>query len=228
MLTALTISKKPHQIATGFDQSSHATLIGLPPRALSNAHESVIRPTYKARSSQPLRRPRPAVRRGTALTELSGAAGHSNVPDFMSRRRAAIDLPVLNVIFLRSWVVPPGSFAARGVFDGQASLIAHKAAPEFPLQCQHFDRCHIGAVPLCDRRYFGDRRAYRARGRVRAAGTLHPAAHPQRRRATPLPAGVAQWIGRRRRIPNATIVSGCSSKAGPVAGFGLSLCLICG
>jgi hypothetical protein len=39
---------------------------------------------------------------------------------------------------------------------------------------------------------------------------------------------LAQWIGRRRRIPNATIVSGCSSKAGSAAGFGLSHCLICG
>src|SRR5580692_1427157 len=56
MLTALTNSKKPHQIATGFDQSSHATLIEVPPRALPNAHESVIRPTYKARSSQTARR----------------------------------------------------------------------------------------------------------------------------------------------------------------------------
>src|SRR5580704_8783423 len=68
MLTALTKSKKPHQIATGFDQSSHATLIGLPPQALPNAHESVIRLTYKARSSQ---------------TFMAAAAGRS------SRRGAA-------------------------------------------------------------------------------------------------------------------------------------------
>lgn len=142
-LTALTISKKTHQIATGFDQSSHAMLIGLPPRALPNAHESVIRLTYKARSSQTFGPPRPAVHRGKAPGELSGAAGHSNVPGFMSRMmQAALDLRVLNAIFLESPVVPMLSVGARGVFDGrcrqfpQPRRIAQKAAPAIPLYCQ--------------------------------------------------------------------------------------------
>src|SRR6202050_4212769 len=83
MLTALTISKKPHQIATGFDQSSHATLIGLPPRALPNAHESAIRPTYKARSSQTFGRwPFATATRGAGW---QGSAGRLNGPGLMSR-----------------------------------------------------------------------------------------------------------------------------------------------
>src|SRR5580704_11405745 len=83
MLTALTTSKKPHQIATGFDQSSHATFIGLPPRALPNAHESVIRPTYKARSSQTFGRwPFASAMRGAGWRE---SAGRSNGLGFMSR-----------------------------------------------------------------------------------------------------------------------------------------------
>src|SRR5580698_1888731 len=113
MLTALTRSKKTHQIATGFDQSSHATLKGLPPQALPNAHESVIRPTYKARSSQTFGPPRPAVHRAKARREFSGAVGHLDVPGFMSRMRAALDLRVLNALFIRLQGVPSVS-QARG------------------------------------------------------------------------------------------------------------------
>src|SRR5580704_13278797 len=103
MLTALTKSKKPHQIATGFDQSSHATLIGLPPQALPNAHESVIRPTYKARSSQTFGRRDRAICDGDVRSRLAPAAFRFDPGAVVA---LLPDLRLLNVLFLKSQGVP--------------------------------------------------------------------------------------------------------------------------
>src|SRR5258708_28027806 len=198
MLTALTRSKKPHQIATGFDQSSHATLIDFTPQALPNAHESVTLPTHKARSSQ-------TFAAAAAARPLSAAKAS---PHHTHNCTHNPNLPVVNFLFLRSQVVPLVGFAARGVLDGrcrqlpQPRRIAQKAAPAIPLRCQRFDRRHVVAAALRDRRYFGDRRAYHVREGVRAAGTLHPAAHPRWRSAAPLPAGLAPRPHPRRPIPS--------------------------